>query len=398
MNKDLALNLSQRVQRIKPSATLAVAARADELISAGNDILNLSVGEPDFNTPDHIQAAAIQAIHDHHTRYTAVDGVKDLKRAIVEKFQRDNHLHYDLNQIIVSCGAKHSFYNFFAAILNANDEVIIPTPYWVSYPDIVKMTDGVPVLVKTDFDQQFKMTPQQLKSAITDKTRAVIFNSPSNPSGIAYSKSELEALGEVLLHYPNIMVVSDDIYEHNLWRQLPFANIVTACPDLFDRAVVINGASKTYAMTGWRIGYAGGPAKIVAAMKKIQSQSTSNPCSIAQYATIAALNGDQSCVSVMTKAYKERHDYLYKELAKIPGFKCFPADGTFYIFPSIEGFYNETITSDLAFAELLLEQAGIAVIPGSAFGTPGHIRMSYATNMNVLKEAVKRLKRIANIT
>lgn len=395
MNKELALNLSQRVQRIKPSPTLAVAARADELIAAGKNIINLGVGEPDFDTPENIKKAAIKAIREGDTKYTAVDGISSLKEAIIEKFARDNQLQYELNQILVSCGAKHSIYNLFSAILNPGDEVIIPAPYWVSYPDIVKLADGIPVMIKTEFDQQFKMTVAQLKAAITDKTRAIILNSPGNPSGIAYTLEELQQLSEVIRHRPNIIIASDDIYEHNLWNHTPFVNIVNACPELQDRTVVINGVSKTYAMTGWRIGYAAGPAKIIAAMKKIQSQSTSNPTSISQYASLAALSGDQKSVAKMTKAYKERHDYLIAELKKIPYFKCIPSDGTFYTFPSIEGFLNEKITNDIEFSELLLEQYGIAVVPGSAFGVSGHIRISYATSMENIKEAVKRLHKIS---
>lgn len=397
MAKVSALNLSQRVQSIKPSPTLSVGAKADELIAAGKDILNLSVGEPDFDTPAHIKEAAIKSIHEGHTKYTAVDGIKPLKQAIIDKFKRDNKLSYELNQILVSCGAKHSLFNLFASILNAGDEVIIPAPYWVSYPDIVKLTDGVPVIVATEFKDSFKMNAEQLKTAITDKTRAIILNSPSNPSGIAYSIGELKALGEVLLKHPNILVVTDDIYEHNMWNHLPFANIVNATPELYERSVVINGVSKTYAMTGWRIGYAGGPANIIAAMKKAQSQSTSSPATASQYAALAALSSDQSCVKAMTSAYKERHDYLVAELNKIPGWKCLPSDGTFYTFPSIAGALHGDVKDDLAFSQFLLEKAGIAVVPGSAFGVSGHIRISYATSMDNLKNAVARIRNLSSI-
>lgn len=395
ITKDLALELAQRVQRIKPSPTLAVSARAEELQAQGKPIINLSVGEPDFDTPDHIKEAAIKAIHDAHTKYTPVDGTKSLKQAIINKFAKENHLTYELNQILVSCGAKHSFYNLFAAVLNPGDEVIIPAPYWVSYPDMAKLADANPVIIKTDFANQFKMSPAQLKAAITDKTRIIVLNSPSNPTGIAYTANELKALGEVILSHPGIIVVSDDIYEHSLWNHLPFTNILNACPDLYDRCVVINGVSKSYAMTGWRIGFAAGPAKIIAAMKKVQSQSTSNPTSISQYAAQAALAGDQSCTKIMTKAYRERHDYIVEQLNTIPGFKCMPSDGTFYTFPSIEGLLNQNpaITNDIEFAEFLLSNAEVAVIPGSAFGAPGHIRMSYATSMKNLVDAVERIKK-----
>lgn len=394
MNKDLAQSLSARVQRIKPSATLAVSARAEELQAEGKPILNLSVGEPDFDTPKHIKAAATKALKEGKTKYTAVDGTKSLKQAIINKFADENKLHYELNQILVSCGAKHSFYNLFSAILNPGDEVIIPAPYWVSYPDMVKLNDGNPVIVKTDFAQQFKMQPSQLKAAITDKTRIIILNSPSNPTGIGYTAAELKALGEVILAHPGILVASDDIYEHHLWNHLPFTNILNVCPELYDRCIVINGVSKTYAMTGWRIGYAAGPAKIIAAMKKAQSQSTSNAATVSQYAAEAALTGDQRCVHVMTKAYKERHDYVVDELQKIPGIKCIPSDGTFYTFPSIEAFLNKenAMSTDLEFAEFLLNKADIAIIPGSAFGAPGHIRICYTTSMEVLEKAMAKLK------
>lgn len=384
--------LADRVQRIKPSPTLAVSARADELIAAGKKIINLSVGEPDFDTPEHIQQAAIKAIP-KASRYTAVDGIKPLREAIVKKFERDNQLTYQLNQILVSCGAKHSIFNLLAAVLDQGDEVIIPSPYWVSYPDMVKLCDGTPVIVTTEFKDHFKLTAQQLAAAITPKTKMIILNSPSNPTGIAYTKAELRALGDVILRHPNIIVASDDIYEKNIWNNTPFANILNACPALYDRTVVINGVSKTYAMTGWRIGYAAGPVKLIAAMKKAQSQSTSNPTNISQHAALAAIEGDQRCVENMTKAYKERHDYLVSELQKIRGFQCVPSDGTFYTFPSVVGLFNKDITNDMEFAEFLLNEAELAVIPGSAFGAPGHIRICYTTSMENLQEAVARIQK-----
>ena len=395
MNKDLALELAQRVQRIKPSATLAVSNRAQELQDAGQDIISLSIGEPDFDTPQHIKDAAIQAINDGETKYTAVDGIKPLKQAIIEKFERENNLRYGLDQILVSCGAKHSLYNALAAIINPGDEVIILAPYWVSYPDMVKLCDGTPVIVKADIDRDFKVSAAQLKSAITSKTRAVIINSPSNPTGMSYDESELRALGEVILEAPGVVVLSDDIYEHHLWRNRPYKNIVNACPELYDRTIVVNSVSKTYAMTGWRIGYVGGPAKIVGAMKKAQSQSTSSPTSISQFASLAALQGDQACVGEMTRAYKERHDFLFAELQTMPGMKCLPSDGTFYSFPSVEGLLNinPNITNDIEFSDYLLTEAGVAVIPGSASGAPGYIRLCYTTSMDQLVEAVKRIRR-----
>jgi aspartate aminotransferase len=386
--------LSARVQRIKPSPTLAVSARAEELIAAGKDIINLGVGEPDFDTPDFIKQAAITALQQGFTKYTAVDGTPGLKQAIIKKFARDNQLTYTPAQIIASCGAKHSFYNLFAALLEAGDEVIIPAPYWVSYPDMAKLADATPIFINTDINQKFKITPAQLEAAITPKTRLLILNSPSNPTGVAYTAAELSALAEVLLRHPSIFIASDDIYEHTLWTQTPFANILMVCPELYDRCIVINGASKTYAMTGWRIGYAAGPVKIIAAMKKIQSQSTSNPTSIAQLAVEAALNGDQSCITVMTNAYKKRHDFIIHELQKIPGIKCQPSDGTFYTFPSMEGVIQRAtnIKDDLELAEYLLQTAEVAVVPGSAFGAPNHIRISYATSMSNLEKAMDRIK------
>lgn len=388
------IQLAQRVQRIKPSPTMAVAARAEELQAQGKNIISLSIGEPDFDTPEHIKAAAIQSLQEGHTKYTAVDGLKKLKQAIIEKLARENQLSYGENQILVSCGAKHSIYNLLEAVIELGDEVIIPAPYWVSYPDMVKLADGNPVIVTTDFANQFKMTPTQLRAAITAKTRMLILNSPSNPTGIAYNKHELAALAQVLLEYPQILLVSDDIYERNLWNHLPFCNIVNACPELYDRTFVINGVSKTYAMTGWRLGYTAGPAKVIAAMKKIQSQSTSNVTTMTQYAAIAALTGEQTCVNKMSRAYKERHDYLLNELRKIPEIECLPSDGTFYTFPRISGLYNKQlgVTNDMEFAEFLLNEAEIAVIPGSAFGAPDHVRICYTTSMENIIEAAKRLQ------
>src|SRR5579883_354013 len=386
--------LAARVQRIKPSPTLAVSARADEMIAAGKNVISLSVGEPDFDTPDNIKAAAIKAIEKGYTKYTAVDGIAPLKQAIIKKFSHDNNLKFTPDQILVSDGAKHSLYNLFIALLNPGDEVIIPAPYWVSYPDMAKLADAVPVIIKADYDQHFKITPAQLESAITPKTRLVVLNSPSNPTGVAYSKAELAALGEVLCAYPNVTVVSDDIYEHTLWIKEPFSNILMACPELADQTMVVNGVSKSYAMTGWRIGYAAGPAKAIAAMKKIQSQSTSNPCSIAQYAALEALTGDQSCIAKMTNAYHERHDYILAELQKIPGVKVLPSDGTFYTFPNFEGVIKNSskVNNDIELAEYLLNEAEIALIPGSAFGAPGYLRISYATSIKKIKEAMQRMQ------
>ena len=391
----MPIRLSDRVQRIKPSATLAVADRAEKLKAAGGDIINLSVGEPDFDTPSPIKEAAIRAIQAGFTKYTAVDGVISLKEAIAVKFAQDNNLIYGLEQIIVSCGCKQAFFNLCQALLNEGDEVIIPAPYWVSYPDMVSLAGGIPVIVETKFEDNFKINAEQLASAITPKTRLVVINSPSNPSGIAYSKQELTDLGKVLLGYPELLIASDDMYEHILWNHKPFSNIVNACPELYERTVVLNGASKAYAMTGWRIGYAAGPASLIAAMKKIQSQSTSNPNSIAQIAVQAALQGNQQPVRDMAKAFKKRHDIVVEKLNSIEGIECLPADGTFYIFPRvIQAMAKLQLQSDLEFAEYLLKKTGVAVIPGSAFGTPGCIRLSFASSEEVLLDAMQRIKTI----
>ena len=391
-------SLSQRVQNIKPSPTLAIDARAKALKAAGEDIIGLAAGEPDFDTPDHIKQAAIEAINAGDTRYTAVDGTPALKEAVIRKFARDNQLNYAADQILVSCGGKHSFFNLCQALLNEGDEVIIPAPFWVSYPDMVTLAEGVPVIVDSDIEAGFKITPAQLEAAITDKTRMVVINSPSNPTGVSYSHTELKALGDVLAKHENIIVVSDDIYEHiTLNDDEPFANIVTLCPALFDRSVVLNGVSKAYSMTGWRIGYAGGPAWLIKAMKKIQSQSTSNPVSISQAASIAALDGDQSCIDTMLEAFRERHNYVVERLNTMPGIQCLPSQGAFYSFPNCEqAIKNLGLADDLAFAEHLLVEAGVALIPGSAFGAPGYVRMSFATSMENLTAALDRIEKAVN--
>lgn len=384
--------LSKRVQAVKPSPTLAVTVRAAELRASGKDIIGLGVGEPDFDTPEHIKEAAIEAIRAGQTKYTAVDGTPALKQAIINKFQRDNGLTYAPTQILVSAGGKHSFFNMVLALLNAGDEVIIPAPYWVSYPDMVLIAEGVPVIVPTTAEQQFKLAADQLRAAITDKTRLVVINSPSNPTGMAYSLAELKALGEVLKEYPDIIVATDDMYEHTLWDDSSFVNILDACPELYDQTMVMNGVSKAYSMTGWRIGYVGGPEWLVKNMKKIQSQSTSNPCSIAQAAAVAALNGPQSCVREMVAEFHKRHDYVVSRLNAIPGISVLPVDGTFYSFPDVREAMTATgYTTDVAFAEALLE-AGVALVPGSAFGAPGHLRLSFATSMDNLEKALDRLE------
>ena len=383
---------SERVQRVKPSPTLAVTAKAAELRAAGHDIIGLGAGEPDFDTPDHIKAAAVQAIAEGKTKYTAVDGTVELKQAVINKFSRDNGLEYNLNQILVSSGGKQSFFNMALALLNAGDEVIIPAPYWVSYPDMVTIAEGVPVIIAAGLDNRFKITPQQLEAAITDKTRLVVLNSPSNPSGVAYTRKELEALAGVLLKYPEVMVATDDMYEHIIWSDEPFYNIVMVCPELYDRTIVLNGVSKAYSMTGWRIGYAGGPEWLIKNMKKIQSQSTSNPCSIAQAAALAALDGPQDCVQEMLVAFKKRHDYVLSRLNQLPGVRAIAADGTFYAFADFsEAMKQFGFSKDTELAALFLEK-GVAMVPGSAFGTEGCMRMSFATSDEALQKALDRLE------
>ena len=386
------MHISARAQRIQPSATIAVTNKAAELKRLGKDIIGLGAGEPDFPTPEHIKQAAIAAIGANHTRYTAVDGIAELKAAIIDKFTQDNGLHYSPDQILVSNGGKQSFFNLALALLDNGDEVIIPAPYWVSYPDMCLIADAQPVIVSTHIDSGFKITAEQLEAAITPRTRLVVLNSPSNPTGVAYSRSELAALGQVLLNHPQIFIATDDMYEKILWADEPFSNIVSACPGLYERTFVLNGVSKAYAMTGWRIGYAAGPADLIKQMKKIQSQSTSNPCSISQYAAVAALNGDQSAITTMVHAYKRRHDLVVDGLNRIQGVRCAPANGAFYAFPDMsEAITQHKLKDDIALAELLLEQAGVALVPGSAFGSPGYARLSFATSDELLQAALERI-------
>jgi aspartate aminotransferase len=390
----LEITLSKRVQRIKPSPTLAVTARAQELQKQGKDIIGLGAGEPDFDTPDHIKEAATQAIHDGFTKYTAVDGTPELKQAVLRKFARENSLMYNPNQILVSCGGKQSFYNLVQALLNPDDEVIIPAPYWVSYPDMVLLADGIPVTIDAQLDQGFKITAAQLERAIHERTRLFVLNSPSNPTGAAYTRRELGALGEVLRLHPHVMIATDDMYEHILFTREPFSNILNVCPDLYDRTIVLNGVSKAYSMTGWRIGYAAGPAKLINAMKNVQSQSTSNPTSISQVAAQAALDGDQAFIKQMCAAFKKRHDFVVEALNQIDGVQCLPSDGTFYAFPQVKALIErlDGIEDDLQLSEYLIEAAGVAVVPGSAFGAPGHLRLSYATSEANLERALHRIQ------
>ncbi len=386
--------LSKRVGLIKPSPTIAVSTRAQELRAAGHDVIGLGAGEPDFDTPEHVKAAAIKAIESGAAaKYTAVDGIPPLKAAVREKFSRENNLDYESDQILVSAGAKHSLFNMFLALLDDGDEVVIPAPYWVSYPDMVALAGGKSVVIDAGVDQRFKITPGQLEAAINDRTRLLIMNSPSNPTGVSYEQRELAALADILLKNPQVWVVSDDIYEHVLWTSSPFVNLVNVCPDLSDRAVVVNGVSKAYAMTGWRIGYAAGPSSIIQAMKKIQSQSTSNPTAVSQYAGLAALAGDQQCVEDMVVQFKRRHDHVVSRLNTLKGVNALEGDGTFYSFPDCSGAISarDDISNDVEFASMLLSEAGVALVPGSAFGLEGYVRLSFATDMDTLDKALDRL-------
>lgn len=379
---------------IRPSPTGAVLALAAELRAAGRDIISLGAGEPDFDTPQHIKEAAYKAIADGDTKYTPIDGTTELKAAIRQKFARENQLDYDAAQIIVSSGAKQCLFNLCMGLLSPGDEAIIPAPYWVSYPDMVRLAGAEPIIVAAGIDENFKITPEQLQSAISERTRLLILNSPSNPTGASYSKIELQALGVILADHPNIVIAADDIYEHIHWGDDPFCSFAAACPDLYNRTVTTNGVSKAYAMTGWRIGYAAGPKEIITAMKTIQSQSTSNPCSVSQVAAMAALSGDQSSVIEMTAAYKARHDFVVDALNAIDGFECRRGEGTFYAFPRVTAALKRRgLASDTELVELLINEADVACVPGSAFGAAGYIRLSFACSMNTLEEAVNRIKR-----
>jgi aspartate aminotransferase len=388
----MTMTFAARVQAVKPSATLAITARAKALRAAGKDVIGLGVGEPDFDTPDHIKAAAIAAIHAGFTKYTAVDGTPELKQAIVHKFKRENGLDYEPAQILVSSGGKQSFFNLAQSVLDHGDEVIIPAPYWVSYPDMVLLASATPVLVHAGAEQAFKITPAQLRAALTAKTRMVVINSPSNPTGMTYSREELAALGAVLRDYPDVLIATDDMYEHIRWSSEPFVNIVNACPDLAPRTVVLNGVSKAYSMTGWRIGYAAGPVAIIKEMTKVQSQSTSNANSIAQVAAQAALEGPQDCIGMMCQAFKARHDFVVERLNQIPGIHCLPTDGTFYVFPSVHGMIERLpgISTDVELAERMID-AGVALVPGAEFGLSGHLRISIATSDRNLELALERI-------
>jgi len=383
------------VQRVKPSPTLAVTARAARLKAEGKDVIGLGAGEPDFDTPAHIAQAGVEAIKSGFTRYTNVEGINELKDAIIAKFERDNGLRYERPQVLVSTGAKQTIYNLCMAVLDPGDEAIIPAPYWVSYPDMVLLADGLPVMPYAGPSQGYKITPRQLAAAITPKTRLVLLNSPCNPTGAAYTRAELRALGDVLANYPRIVIGTDDMYEKIYWGAEPFCSLLTAAPELYNRTVTINGVSKAYAMTGWRIGYCGGPKEIVTAMATIQGQSTSNASSIAQKAATVALAADQDCVARMNEAFKARHDFIVQGLNSLPGVSCLPGAGTFYAFADVsKAMAALGCREDGEFAELLLNEGGVAVVPGSGFGAPGHVRLSFACSMQTLEKAIDRMRRV----
>jgi len=384
--------LSNRVQKIKPSATMAVSDKAKQLKSQGVQIISMGSGEPDFDTPISIQKAATHAITAGETRYTAVDGTPQLKKAICEKFKKENGLDYSVNEVMVSSGGKQVFYNLCQAILSKGDEVIIPSPYWVSYPDMAILADATPVFIKAELDQEFKITPEQLEASINSNSKLFVLNSPSNPTGAVYTKSEIESLGAVLERHPHVNIISDDIYEHIRWEDDAFVNIAMACPNLKDRTVILNGVSKAYAMTGWRIGYAAGPEKIIKAMKKIQGQSTSNPSSISQAAALEAISGDQSFIKMMVEAFERRHNFLVDSLNAIDGVECPQSCGAFYSFPRVQGLIDRLgLKDDVEFSTYCLDKISLALVPGSAFGAPGYVRLSFATSMDNLKLAIDRL-------
>lgn len=391
--------IADHLKRIKPSPTIAVTNKAKELQAAGRDVIGLGAGEPDFDTPDNVKQAAIDAIKKGDTKYTAVDGTPELKKAICAKFKRENGLDYTPAQVTVGTGAKQVLYNALMATLNAGDEVIIPAPYWVSYPDMVALAGGNPVTVECTEANGFKLQPADLRRAITPKTKWIILNSPSNPTGAAYTAKELKALTDVLLEHPHVYVISDDIYEHVVYEGFKFVTPAQVEPKLLDRVLTVNGVSKAYAMTGWRIGYAAGPAEVIKAIAIIQSQSTSNPCSISQAASVAALNGSQDFLVERNAAFKKRRDNVVSALNKADGVSCLTPEGAFYVFPSCKGTFGKktpegkTIANSNDFAEYLLEGANVAVVPGIAFGAEGFFRISYATSDSILEEACKRIQK-----
>jgi len=390
------MKLSSRISKIKPSPTLEITSKANALQAAGKDIISFGAGEPDFDTPAHIKLAAVRAIEAGFTKYTAVGGVDALKDAIIHKLQRDNQLNYDRSEIVVSCGAKHSLYNLFQVLFEEGDEVIILSPYWVSYLDMVILSGAKPVILETDRDRGFKIDPEQLEKLINDYTRAIIINSPSNPAGVVYTADELEAVANII-RGRDIIVISDDIYEKIIYNGLSFCNIASVDESLKRTTVIVNGVSKTYSMTGWRIGYAAGPKEIISAVTKLQSQNTSNPTSISQMAAIAALDGNQDNVSEMVGHFKNRRDIIVGKLNAIPGITCMSPQGAFYVFPDVSlllgrSYRSTTISTSSDLAAYLLDEAGVAVIPGADFGHDRHIRLSYATSLDKIEEGMERIK------
>lgn len=387
------MSLAERVQRIQPSATIAVTRKANQLRAAGVDVIGLGAGEPDFDTPEHVKEAAMTAIAGGQTKYTSVDGTDEVKQAVIEKFARDNGVDFEPDEILVSCGAKHSLFNIMQALIGPGDEVVVPAPCWVSYPDMAKLMDGIPRIIRTEAKRRFKIDADQLRSALSEKTRLLVLNSPCNPTGMAYTRDEYRALAEVLDDFPNTLIVSDEIYEHIYWGVEAYCSWLQAAPELRSRTILVNGVSKAYAMTGWRIGFAAGPREIIAAMRKVQGQSTSNACSISQAATVAALRGDHEIVRERTREFRRRHDYIVGALNELPGLRCLPADGAFYAFPSVADVLQASprLTTDVELAEFLLDEARVALVPGSAFCAPGHLRLSYASSSATLERAVERL-------
>ena len=391
----MTYHFSKRVSVIKPSATVAINTMATELTAQGRKIINFSVGEPDFDTPDFIKEVAIQAIQAGFTKYTPTEGILELREAIVYKLKNDNHLDYTPQEVLVSAGVKQSLYNLTQTILDEGDEAIIPAPFWVSYPELVKLAGATPVIIPTTIDQQFKITATQLEKAITPRSRLLILNSPSNPSGMAYTKKELRDLADVLVNNPQVLIVSDDMYEYILWSTPQFVNILNVAPELKDRTIVMNGVSKAHAMTGWRIGYAAGPLPLIQNMKKIQSQSTTTTTSISQKAAAIAIGCDRSRLQYMFDAYQQRHDFVHNALKRIPGIISCPSDGTFYSFPNVVQIIKDlNLSSDLELAKILLEKGNIAIVPGTEFGMPGYIRISFANSMQMLAAGMQQIAKI----
>ena len=390
------MKLSNRVQKVKPSITLAITAKAKAMKAQGLDVIGFGAGEPDFDTPDNIKQAAIKSINDGFTKYTPAGGTPDLKKAIRNKLVRDNNLPYDLSQIVVNCGAKHTLYNIFQAIISEGDEVIIPDPYWVSYPDMVLLADGTPVIIETKEEENFELSIEALEKAVTSKTKAIVLNSPSNPTGCVYSKTKLEQIANFLKD-KNILVISDEIYEHLLYDGTTFDSIANISEDMKEKTIIVNGVSKAYAMTGWRIGYAAGPENIISSINKIQSQSTSNPTSIAQVASVEALNGDQSCISKMLVEFSKRRTYMVERLNNMDGVSCLTPKGAFYAFPNIskligKSYNGKKIEGSLDFADVLLAEVGVAVVPGIGFGSDDFVRLSYASSLDNITKGLDKLE------